>query len=306
MLEFNSDGTTRSEVLAEILSDSTSTRVFGSQALPASEYPNQSIKYFDVDTGGTVYALVDTHQTEKASDKQGAIWQYFIERFNSDGSTDSVVRLDYPPGTGSAGLGFYHFGVFRDGSFIVAGTNWAPPTGSEPVTAVYDSRGKFIQTVRLPNDVLGGHALKPANVSSAQRDAAVLAIMVGSMVSSPDGNVYLLRNSQPVRIYGVDSAGEVVKHFQLLPPAPGMSVSSAGLAAEDSLFLYFGRPVRPGEKPISEYLAGIFNTASGQFDAIYKLPTKEFRVPACGDQHGGLLFIGSSTDNHLAVFDYGP
>jgi len=308
--DFNSDGTLRSTVLLEILPESKSTKTFGSQPLPASEYPNQWIKYFEVDAAGTVYALVDTHDDEKEGDKQPAPPQYFIERFNNDGSTDSVVHLDYPTGTGAVGMDLHHFGVFNDGSFILAGMQWDAANRVEPFTAVYSSKGKFIQTVQLPDDVPGDQALKGEHASSAQRDAAQSAIMLGSMVSSPDGNVYLLRNSQPPRLYGVDSSGEVVKHFQLSPPSEGLDVHSVGLAGKDSLFLYFGHPPpqRPGEKPVSEWLVGIFNAVSGQFDRVYKLPSspKRFGLPACGDERGGLLYIGNTADNHLAVFDYGP
>jgi len=304
----NSDGTLRTDVLLEILLDSKSTKMFGSQPLPASDYPNQSTDYFDVDADGTVYALVYTRENGKQRDKQPPVPQYYIERFNSDGSADSVVHLDHPPGAGAVGIDPYQFGIFPDGSFILAGIRWDAPTKAEAFTAVYSSSGKFIRSVALPDDVPGDQTLKAEHASTAQRDAASSAVMLGSIVSSPDGNVYLLRNSQPVRIYGVDSSGEVVKHFQLSPPSPGLDVSSTGLVGEDSLFLFFGHPPpqHPGEKPISEWLVGVFNTVSGQFDGIYALPTKGVGVPACGDQHGGLLFIGHTADRHLAVVDYGP
>jgi hypothetical protein len=309
MAIFNSDGTVRSTVLLEILPDSKSAKTFGSQPLSGSDYPNQWVGYFDVDADGTVYALVETHENGKPGDKQSATPQYFIERFKSDGSTDSVVHLDYPPGAGTVGIDPYHFGVFHDGSFILAGQQWNASKEFEPFTAVYASNGRFIRSVELPDDVPGDQALKAQHASSAQRDAAGSAIMLGSMVSSPDGSVYLLRDSQPVRLYGVDSAGEVVKHFELSPPLPGLNVSSIGVAGANSLFLFFGHPPpeHPGEKlvPISENLVGLFNTVSGQFDAVYKQP-KGFRIPACGDQHGGLFYIGSTADRHLAVFDYGP
>lgn len=308
MPEMNSDGTVSRIVLIEIVPDSKSTKTFGSQPLPASDYPNQSIHYFDVDAHGTVYALGYTHEDKQASDKKPTIPQYFIERFNDDGSTDSVVRLGYPPGTGAVELDLSHFGIFGDGSFIVAGTQWDASTEAKPFTGIYGSNGKFIRSVALPDDVLDDETLKAERASSAQHDAAVSAITLGSMVSSPDGIVYLLRDSQPVRIYAVASSGEVVKRFQLSPPLPGLNVFSAGLAAKDSLLLYFAHPPPEhlDEKPVSQWLIGIFNSVSGQFDAVYKLPAKTTGVPACGDQHRGLLLVGNTADQHLAVFDYAP
>lgn len=305
----NSDGTLGSIVLLEILPDSTSTRIFGSHPLSVSDYPNNRVEYFDVDASGTVYALVDTHENVKTGDKQQSTnWQYYIERFNSDGSTDSVVHLGYPPGADPGGLNPYQFGTFRGGSFVLTGTLRAPSTGFEPFVAVYDSNGEFIQNIALPDDVPDDRSLKAEHASSAQRDSAISAIMLGSMVSSPDGNVYLLRNSQPVRLYGVGVSGEVVKHFQLSLPSPGLNVFSAGIAGEDSLLLYFAHPPpqHPGEKPVSKWLAGVFNTVSRQFEAVYQLPPNMLGIPACGDQHGDLLFIGGTADHHLAVFDYAP
>lgn len=310
--DMNSDGTLRSIVLLEIQPDSKSTKTFGLQPLPASDYPNQRIDYFDVDAAGTVYALVYTQEDRKPDDKQPPAPQYFVERFNDDGGTDSVVHADYPSDAGAVELGLDHLGIFRDGSFILAGTQSSASTGFEPFTALYASNGKFIRTVILPDDVPDDQTLKTEHASSAQRDAASSAIMLGSAVNSPDGNVYLLRDSQPPRLYGVNSSGEVVKHFQLSLPSAGLNVHSVGVAGKDSLFLYFGHPPpqHPGEKPVSEWLVGIFNTVSGQFDAVYKLPAgRGPGIPACGDQRGGLLFIGSTgnaADRHLAVFDYGP
>jgi hypothetical protein len=309
---FNSNGTARDSVLLEVLPDSKSTKTFGSQPLSGSEYPNQSIEYFDVDAGGTVYALVQTYENREPGDTRSNP-QYFIERFNTDGSTDSVVHLDYPPGAGAVELDVSSLGVFGDGDFILAGAQWEASATFQPFIAVYSSDGRFIRRVALPDDVPGDRTLKAEHASSSQRDAALLAVTGGSTVSSPDGNVYLLRNSWPVRLYGIDSAGEVVKHFQLSPPSPGMDVSSMGLAGKDSLLLFFGHPPpqQPDEKliPISQSLVGVFNTVSGQLDAVYKMPPKGFRIPACGDQHGGLLYIGNVGNvgsRHLAVFDYGP
>ncbi len=308
---FNSDGTVRANVLLEILPVPRSTKTFGAQPLPGSEYTNQLNNYFDVDAAGTVYGLAHTSENGNPDDKQPPVPQYFIEHFNSDGNTDSVVHLENPPGAEPVGLDPDYFGVFRDGSFVVAGMQWSASTGAEPFTAVYASNGKLIRRVELPDDVPGDQTFKTEHASSAQRDAAISAITLGALVDSPDGNIYLLRNSQPVRLYGVDSSGDVIKHFQISPPLPGLNVFSMGVVGEDSLLLHFAHPPpqHPGEKTVSQWLVGIFNVVSGQFDAVYKLPAKAFGVPACGDQHGGLLFIGDvgrSGDRHLAVFDYGP
>ena len=45
---------------------------------------------------------------------------------------------------------------------------------------------------------------------------------------------------------------------------------------------------------------------SEQFNALYTLPSTEkgSGVMACSDGRGGFTYLGSTPDNHLALFDY--
>lgn len=219
----------------------------------------------------------------------------------------------------------------------------------QPFTAIYDPRGRFVSEVNLPDDVVNDEAPvdrsphKVANAPDANPPATKqtksgvgagvgnpppqpeahapstqqskpheffeAAISTGDVVSGPDGNIWILRTSDPLRLYAVDSSGEVVKHFQFSAPAQGLKPFSFSFAGPDVIFFdfaHFAVDQTPFSGP-SEIL-GLFNTVSERFEGLYTLPKtqKGLHVPACGDRQGGFLYLGRTSDNHLAVFDYAP
>lgn len=305
----NPDGTIGRILIVEILPGSRDTRLFGAKPLPSEEYPGQRIEYFDVNSDGDVYALVYTYTKPDSGNTQAVAPQYFVERFKDDGTADSVVRLVYPRGSGAMQLDLRQFGVLPGGNFIVAGMKSTPSVGVEPFTAVYDSKGNFIRNLELPDDVPGDQQLKAQHASSAQRDSAISAVTLGNMISSPKGYAYLLRASHPPRLYALDSVGGVARRFELSGPDPNLDSFAIGLTGETALFVDFVHPPPgPGARPNPDTFIGVFSTLSGTFESFYRLPPSAIGVlaPACSDQHGGFLFLGSTPDNHLAVFDYGP
>jgi hypothetical protein len=136
-----------------------------------------------------------------------------------------------------------------------------------------------------------------------------ISITTGGLISAPDGNIWIFRASDPIRLYAVSSAGEVIKHFQFPAPVSGLKPSKIGSAGPARIFLDFahfaGDPIPPSG---SSHAVGVFDPLSERFETLYTLPDtdKSFRVLACGDGRGGFLYLGSTPDNHVAVFDYGP
>ncbi|HKS82300.1 MAG TPA: hypothetical protein VJR23_12420 [Candidatus Acidoferrales bacterium] len=218
-----------------------------------------------------------------------------------------------------------------------------------PFTAIYDPHGRFVSEVKLSDDVVndeapasgpphkavnppgtpppatkgtqapvGAKVVSPSPQPEAQATSTEqskpheffeAAISTGDVVSGPDGNIWILRASDPLRLYAVDSSGEVVKHFQFSAPAKGLKPFSFSFAGPDVIFFdfaHFDVDQTPSSGP-SEIL-GLFNTVSERFDGLYTLPNtqKGLHIPACGDRHGGFLYLGRTSDNHLAVFDYAP
>lgn len=224
-----------------------------------------------------------------------------------------------------------------------------PGAGSwRPFTAIYDPHGRFVREVNLPDDVVnheapvGGSPHKAINAptttppattvtqspggakvesppqqetqaSSTQQskphDFFEVEISTGDVANGPDGNVWVLRASDPLKLYAVDSSGEVIKHFQFSPPARGLKPFSFSFTGPDMIFFNFAHfAVNSTPSPGPSEILGLFNTVSERFEGLYTLPNtqKGLHVPACGDRHGGFLYLGRTADKHLAVFDYQP
>ena len=337
--------------VSEVIADSKQIVAYGSSPLSPSDYPNERLGSFSVRPNGAVYALIFTRR-DPSNGGPRPTPEYYIERFNDDGTTDSIARIQTPPG--ATRWFAEHLAAFPDGNILIAGTasftDGEPPSASSlrPFTAIYDPTGRFARDVTLPDDVLneaaegasssqqeakratataagtaemkqpGADKTGAASESAAQgsstqppkpRELFSVAIATGGLVSGPDGNVWILRASDPMRLYAVDSAGEVAKHFQFSSPIPGLKPFSIGFAGPDMVFFDFAH-FAPDPSPTSgpSKVVALFNTVSARFEGLYTLPDTEkgLRVLACGDRHGGFLFLGTTPDNHLGVFDYRP
>jgi hypothetical protein len=114
------------------------------------------------------------------------------------------------------------------------------------LTAVFDPRGQLLKEVSLPEDITREAATKElgASLSGPTREDNALAMSVGKggAVPGPDGNIYLLRASDPPAVYVISSAGEVIRRVVLHPPAKGLSARFGGMAAERLVMLFDSRP----------------------------------------------------------------
>lgn len=337
--------------VSEVITDSKQMVAYGSSPLSASDYPNERLGSFSVRPNGAVYALIFTRRDPSNGGPRPAP-EYYVERFNDDGTTDSIARIQTPPG--ATRWFAEHLAAFPDGNILIAGTasftGGEPPNASslQPFTAIYDPTGRFAREVALPDDVLnetvdsasplqqeakgatatvaGTAGMKSPGADEAgstsesatqasptqpskPRELFSVAIATGGLVSGPDGNVWILRASDPMRLYAVDSAGEVAKHFEFSSPIRGLKPFSIGFAGPDMVFFDFAH-FAPDPSPTSgpSKVFALFNTVSARFEGLYTLPDTEkgLRIPACGDRHGGFLFLGTTPDNHLGVFDYRP
>ncbi|MGH9781332.1 MAG: hypothetical protein ACRD33_05880 [Candidatus Acidiferrales bacterium] len=301
---------------------------YGKSPLSESDYPHARVSSFGVLPNGELYALIFTRR-DPSKEKPRPEPEYYVERFKDDGTRDSITPIHAPPGVAHwlADL----LAPFPDGNFLIAGisttTKEQPGASSwEPFTAVYDQTGRFLREVTLPHDIANnfneGDAGKPTAAARAKAQASPtqaskprqffeVAISTGGVVSGPDENAWILRASDPVRLYAVNSAGQVVEHFQFSPPAPGLTPFEFGFAGPGLIFVDFSRPPGSPTGPTAasgpSELVGVFNTVSQRFDALYTLPEevdKSFSNLACSDGNGGFLYFGSTHDRHLAVFDY--
>ena len=312
--------------VSELIPDEKRTVTYRALPLSGSRYPHAAMLSFAVLPDGRLYALIFTRRiSSKGKPLSGP--EYYVERFNDDGTRDAIIHVDTPPGVAHwyASL----LAPFSGGRLLIAGTRTniekRPGAGSwRPFTAIYDSSGSFVSEVTLPHDIANnfdeGGAGKPGAAGKAKGRASPtqasksgryfdVGITTGGAVSGPYGNVWILRNSDPIRLYAVSPSGQVTQHFEFSPPVRGLVPFDFGFASPQEIFFEFARPPAPPGAPSSgpSELVGVLDTTLQRFEALYTVSLKNskgFGSLACSDGNGGFLYLGSTRDNRLAVFDY--
>ncbi len=300
------------------------------QVPPISGYRGVLRLDFDVVPDGRVYALLTALKESDEKDKSRPA--YFIAKFKDDGSVDSYFKLgDAPAGR----IQPLRFAMFRDGSLLVTGTA-VEGEQLHAFTAVMDRSGIYATAIKLPHDVgpiplgagpgggqeRGGQgaasSASEGDPQEAKEHAAagrrkaeaspVSAVSGGSMITAPDGNVYLLRATDPARLYVLSPAGEVVRQFEVSSPAPGLTPTDMGMAGQDNIFIRFAHIATSsadfGQVPD---LISVLSPHTGEVAAVYRLATGEgaFNLAACAASPNNFLFVGATDDGkYLQVTRY--
>ncbi len=279
-----------------------------------SDYSNLIRYSFDVTGDGDVYALVDAAHSESDAKPKG---EFLIVKYNHDGTMDSYVKIGDMAGTR---IQPWRMAVFGDGSFLLSGLTIG--RNRKGFSGIFDRQGTFVAPLKLgeafphtdgPPGAAGTvtKAAKKAPGSAGEQSQEAEAVtLAGSTysVSSPDGNVYLIRGRQAPTLYGVSPAGYVVRTFRLKPPAPGLSPLQLATAGLGYLFIYWAHIATgaPGENVHQRGMITVLNPETGRLTALYRMPESKagLVVPACADSPGDFLFLGTSKDNRLAVVRY--
>lgn len=328
--------------ISEVVPDSKRIVEHAIPPLSASDYPNPQVMSFTVSVDGVVYTLIATRRNASDGEPRPAT-EYYVEQLEEGIASDSPTHLQAPPG--AAHWSAYLLGAFPNGNFLTAGERsddaGRPSPGSyRPFTAIYDSSGRLLVEVMLPGDVVNNYskyagspsgaatagtppaksaeavptdasdhtgALAQSKESPKPREYLETSIISGGIVSGPDGNVWILRDSDPIRLYAVDAAGQVARHFQFSPPVAGLTPTQFGFAGPGQIFFDFIHVATgPGRYSGPWEIIGVFDVASGQFNALYTLPSAGSGAGffGCADGRGGFIYLGHSTDHHLALLDY--
>jgi hypothetical protein len=293
---------------------------------------------FDVDGRGNVYALFDASIKE---DQDKPRSDYLIVKYKDDGTMDSFAKIrGFPDRDFLFPIQPIRLAAFPDGNFLVSGTTLGP-RGLGAFTAVFDRGGTFVTDVKVPHDVepvpfkevpdssaqTSGQEAASAEPSggsqkgegeghsqSARRRRSTAdpttVLSGGFAITAPDGNLYMLRATDPLRLYVVSPGGVVEREFEITSPAPGLDPIHMAMAGNSNLFIQFG-PVakgRPDEDLNATRLIAVFDLSTGRATAIYRLaPTESgFNVPACAASPYEFLFVGTSESNELKVVRYSP
>ena len=288
---------------------------------------------FDVDGNGKVYALLSAWNEPDQKDKPSAA--YLIVKYKDDGTMDSFIKIRDVPGEHLQPL---RFAAFPDGNFLLFGTN-PGERGLGVFTAVFDRGGTFVTEVKVPedadivspkaathsaDDTTGKEAASRGRASSLQEAGephsprgrgskanTVGAVSQGLALSSADGNIYMLRATDPPRVYVVAPGGNVIREFEITRPAPGLSPIQMAMAGDDKLFVGFAHIATgvPGENNDASRLITVVDPNNGQVTAVYRLAPTEtrFRLAGCASSPYNFLFAGSTEDNKkLEVVRYSP
>lgn len=287
---------------------------------------------FDVSAEGRVVALLTALDESAGKDKSRAA--YFIAKFKDNGNLDSYSKLgDAPAGR----IQPLRLAVFRDGSLLVRGT--AVQGGEfKAFAAVLDRSGTFAADVKLSHDAKpvplgakadGGSGEEELGIGSStsggspreakqqlgegKRKAEVSpveAVGNGSMVSGPDGNIYLLSATDPARLYVISPAGEVVRQFEVPSPALGLTPSVMGMAGDDKVFIWYVHLAgSSGESDQVQSLISVLSPQTGEVVGVYRLAAGEndSNLAACAVSQYNFLAVGTTADRkHLQVTRYIP
>jgi hypothetical protein len=169
----------------------------------------------------------------------------FLVRFDSDGAYKSHSRFE-------SQMWIEHIAAIGDGQTFLAVGFEKPEEGkppSIPFTAIFNANAQLVKTLKFPADYDGGKTQKPKSADKQSPDvpAEKLTIqeekpggsealekmdrvILGSVRSSGDGKVYLLRHVTPALVYVLDSAGSVERTLKIAPPEPGLQPSEMQVA----------------------------------------------------------------------------
>jgi len=190
----------------------------------------------------------------------------FLDSFASDGKRESSMRLEPTP------TPFFpsQLAVFQSGEVFIAGQQIKPSYKAS--AAIYNPSGALIKQLTFEEDVKREQEI--VNDSGAQRMNA-RAVNESVATSGDDGLVYLMRPTNPILIYAISRAGEVVRTLHVTAPA-GAGDPRFGLrVVNNRLMIQYRRDCGPDAKACVGSVFAIVDTDSGKSLAVYEANTKD-------------------------------
>ncbi|MGB6876902.1 MAG: hypothetical protein WBD87_12815 [Candidatus Acidiferrales bacterium] len=258
------------------------------------DYPDQLRASFNVSADGSFFLLVKAYHSDPYKNLTRP--SFFIERFNEDGSFDSRTELAQPP---SRYLNASAFGVFGDGTFLIVGTLSPafPPRHVEAFAGLFSASGSFIKNVEL-GQPHGNNNPKPLLSPG-------YSMSHSSLLSAPDGSIYLIRDTNPLEVLVILPGGVVSKDVQLKIPVSGLSPTESGLIGPDLLYAKFSYiPTYPPVEKTPESLIATIDMNSEQFENFYHVPQPNNNMRIASDLSGHIFVLSWTVDNKLEVVKY--
>lgn len=191
--------------------------------------PNMPIDLFSdftITPDGEVFMLVFPHELTR-----------YIFVYKSDGSYRSSIKLETGfPWVPTA------FAVFPSGGFLISGAEYAKNDNGKmtqvPFTGVFSADGRLLKQLDLEDDediVKFAATGDPRMVSASGNNRA---ISFTKMEAGDDGNIYLMRWTNPVIVYAISPGGSVVRRFLVDPKDSGYRPGSMHIAGNRIAVLF--------------------------------------------------------------------
>lgn len=264
---------------------------------------------YDVNPWGTVFYLLRAYHHWPRLKHE--LPDLVVAKFKDDGTLDSVTKLE---STGEGYLQANRFAAFPYGGFLVTGTLVEDPVRhlARPFTGIYDRTGRFVREVQLSGDVTPSSAdgdaetagsLKQGNSTTKGVDW-MLAVSEGNMIGAPDGNIYLLRASNPPRLYSISAGGEVAKAVTLRFDAAGLTPTGMSLAGENKALIEFAHFPTGNAQEDKKYHSALalVDLATDKVTGTFGAPTGV--LAACATSNDEFLFLGTSKQGTLDVVKF--
>jgi hypothetical protein len=170
--------------------------------------------YFTLASDGDLYQLVYPHEFNR-----------YVFVYKSDGTFKSAIKLD--PGF----MWFPHaMAVFGSGKLLIAGSEYDKDKTAAmwPFTGIFAVDGSLLKEVKLEDDdtLHDMAALGDARVASPRSPQLNRAVEFSQAEMAADGNVYLMRWTNPAIIYAISRDGEVVRRLKIDPGDPSYQPST--------------------------------------------------------------------------------
>ena len=174
------------------------------RAVAATDFPIQIAVYYSISNTGDLYQVAIPRDT----------LQRAVVVFSKDGSYKSAIKLDTPPGAEDWIPS--QVSAFGSGDLLVTGLTFDTVKHvSIPFTGIFSSSGTLRKQVILSDDEHTQQMVEAGDpqVVSEDHPYSNKAVEFGEMDVASDGNIYVMRNLDPLVFYAISSGGEVVKRF---------------------------------------------------------------------------------------------
>ncbi|MGH9328241.1 MAG: hypothetical protein ACRD2B_16350 [Terriglobia bacterium] len=263
-----------------------------------SGYPTWGRLSWSVTPWGTVYVLVKGYQ--HSPPQKGELPGYFIERFDNDGTVESIITLQQ----GQQGfVSPVQFAAFAYGGFLITGTIGSGIALSQqrPFTAVYDGSGQFAREVELSDyDTVAAHSEGFGKQGSASQKILKeeWGVAQGMLAAAADGSAYSVRATDPPVLYVISPGGDVTKEVKLQFNSSDLIPVGMNPSAEGVPVIEFGpSPVlNPREFSQHQNELVLVDLETGKVKGVFRQPPGGFLMSSCATPQGEFMFLGRRSD----------